>query len=156
MKRNFFLLNKEIRAGLNFIALNRKVSQIIGDIIVYNLCKCQIDTNKNETSTNFFIPQKFYLLMGSPGLNFNAINLKFSPIIGDIGKICDNFRLIAHKLISPQTFFSHKQSNDSSVSKVPASHDLPVFGNRQVATLQYFGNRRVMTLPYFGNQQVVN
>jgi len=39
MKRNKFLLNTEIRAGLNFIAFNLKL-QIIGDIIVYNLFYC--------------------------------------------------------------------------------------------------------------------
>ena len=84
MKRNKFLLNKEIRAGLNFIAFNLKVLQIIGDIIVYNLWKFQIDTNKIETSTNFFIQRKFYLFLGRPGFNVNAINPKFLQIIGNI------------------------------------------------------------------------
>jgi len=37
MKRNKFLLNKESCAGLNFIAFNLKVLQIIGDIIVLNI-----------------------------------------------------------------------------------------------------------------------
>ena len=36
MKGKKFLLNKEIRAGLNCNAINPKVSQIIGDIIVSN------------------------------------------------------------------------------------------------------------------------
>ena len=36
MKGNTVLLNKEIRAGLHFIALNLKFLQIIGDVIEYN------------------------------------------------------------------------------------------------------------------------
>ena len=44
----------------------------------YNLWKFQIDTNKIETSPNFFIQQKFYLFLCRPG-----VNLKLQ-ILGDI------------------------------------------------------------------------
>ena len=46
----FSLFSKNIsrlmgRLGLNFIATNLTLSQIIGDIVVYNLWKFQIDSN---------------------------------------------------------------------------------------------------------------
>ena len=53
-----FFLNKDIYAGLNFIAFNLKDSQIIGDIIVYNLWKFQIDRSKIEITMNIFFTQK--------------------------------------------------------------------------------------------------
>jgi len=79
-----FLLNKEIRAGLNFIGINLKFSQIVDNNVTYNLWHFRIDSIKIETSTDFFIQQKFYLLMGRPGLNVNAINPKFLQFIGNI------------------------------------------------------------------------
>ena len=39
-----FARNKEIRADLNFCAIDPKSLQIVGHIVVYNLIKFQIDS----------------------------------------------------------------------------------------------------------------
>ena len=67
---------------------------------------CYLQSVKIEIRTNIFIPQKFFRILDWLGLNFNAINLKFVWIIDNyVTTICENFRLIAHKLRSGRTFF---------------------------------------------------
>ena len=64
------LRNKKIRAELNLCgtSINVKCSQIVGNIVVYNPKKFQIDSSKIDSAqieicTDFFIPQKFFLLL---------------------------------------------------------------------------------------------
>ena len=57
---------------------------IVGDIVVYNLRKFQIDSLHIEISTNFLSLQKFLLILDWLGLNFDAINLKFLQILDNI------------------------------------------------------------------------
>jgi len=73
------LRNKKIRADLNLWAINLKFLGIVDNYVTYH-----VDTSQIELSTNFFIPQKFFRILYLLGLNFNANNLKFSQIVGDI------------------------------------------------------------------------
>ena len=75
---NFF----RFKGRLSLNAINPKLLQIVGDIVDYNIQKFQNDSFQVDTSTNFFIQQKFILIHGSLK-PFNAINVKILQIIGD-------------------------------------------------------------------------
>ena len=59
--RKFFRILDQV--GLNFNAINLKFVWFVDTYVTYNLCKFQIYGSKIEISTNFFILQKFFLLL---------------------------------------------------------------------------------------------
>ena len=76
------------RLGPNFNAINLKFLQIVGHEAVYNILKFQINSLKIEVGTIFFYSEfflfreEFFCILDRLGLNFYAINLKFSYIVG--------------------------------------------------------------------------
>jgi hypothetical protein len=49
--------------------------------MAYYLWKFHVDSLKIVISTNFFISQKYFRILDRLGLNFYAINFKFSQIV---------------------------------------------------------------------------
>ena len=82
---NFFILQKYFRIldrlGLNLYAINLKFWQIVDNYMAYTLWKFHLDSLQIVISTSFFISQKYFCILDGLGLNFYAINLKFSQIV---------------------------------------------------------------------------
>ena len=102
---------------------------------------------------NFFIQQKFYLFMGPPGPNFNAINLTFSQIIGDIVVYNQlKFQIDNSQIDITQIFFSHKQYNDWPVPKGPWSletGELQLAGTLETDESQIYDSLKTCQFPRY-------
>ena len=69
------------RLGLNLYAINQKILKIVDNYMAYTLRKSHKDSLKTVISRNFFISRKYFRILDRLGLNFYAINLKFSQIV---------------------------------------------------------------------------
>ena len=59
----------------------QKFLEIVDNYMAYTLWKFHIDSLQIVISTNFFFLQKYFRILDQLGLNFYAINLKFSQIV---------------------------------------------------------------------------
>jgi len=66
---------------LNFYAINLTFLQIVDNYTAYTLVKFHIDSLQIVIITNFFLSQKYFRILDRLGLNFYAINLKFSQTV---------------------------------------------------------------------------
>jgi len=110
ISRNFFILQKYFRfldrLGLNFYAINLKFLQIVDKYVAYTLWKFHIDSLKTVISRNFFILHKYFRILDRLGLNFYAINLKFSQTVDNyMAYTLWKFHIDSLKTVISRNFF---------------------------------------------------
>ena len=92
--------------GLNFYAINLKFSQTVDNFMAYTLWKFHIDSLKTVISRNFFISQKYFRILDRLGLNFYAINLKFSQTVDNyMAYTLWKFHIDSLKTVISRNFF---------------------------------------------------
>ena len=76
------LRSARIFLALNLNAINLKLLQIVGHMVIYNLQKLGSIAHKLRSACIFFYSANIFHILDQLGLNLNAINLKLLQIVG--------------------------------------------------------------------------